>query len=355
EVELLVLYGAARESNRAWRLEASKGYPYQVLPGLTLAGSLHLNAGMNRAIRRFAPGVAVLTGSYTMPAVQGAAAALRVRRVPWVYWGEELLHGPAPLLRRMLRDALRRPLRAARGVLAIGSRARESYARAGIPRERIADFRYYANTEAFALAPAAREAARARVRGQLGLQAGAAVFLFVGQLIPRKGVDTLLRAAAHAPGATVVVAGNGPEGERLRALAAELGVADRVRFAGFVQPAELPGLFAAADAFVLPAHSEGWGVVVPEAMAAGLPVLATDRVNAAADLVADGESGFRFPVHDHAALGARMEELCARPERRAAMGRAARTAVGGEAPAVAARRLVALLEAARAGAPLAAL
>lgn len=352
EVELLVVYGAATESNRGWRLDPHKGYPYLVLPGWTLAGSVHLNPGIAGAIRRFGPDVAVLSGSYTMPTVQLAAAALRARRIPWVYWGEELLHGPAPLARRALREALRRPLRAARGVLAIGSRARESYARAGVPGERIADFRYYANTDAFALSPAEHAAARARLRA--GLEPGSeAVFLFVGQLIPRKGADTLLRAAVHAPRATVVVAGDGPEGDRLRALAAELGVAGRVRFAGFVQPAELPALFAGADAFVLPAHAEGWGVVVHEAMAAGLPVLATDRVNAAADLVRDGRSGFRFPVGDHDALGARMAELSADPALLAAMGRCARQAVSAQTPAAAARRLVALLDAARAGLPLA--
>ncbi|HEX8246399.1 MAG TPA: glycosyltransferase family 4 protein, partial [Longimicrobium sp.] len=136
-------------------------------------------------------------------------------------------------------------------------------------------------------------------------------------------------------------------------LARELGVADRVRFAGFVQPADLPRWFAAADAFVLPSHAEGWGVVVPEAMAAGLPVLASERVNAAADLVRDGVCGWRFPVGGHAALAGRMAELCAEPARLAELGAAAREAVRDEAPGPAARRMVRLLEAAQGRQPLA--
>ncbi|WP_331072255.1 glycosyltransferase family 4 protein [Longimicrobium sp.] len=356
-VQLRVAYGAPTEANRAWALVADKGYEYQVLRGRTLAGSAHVNPGVVPLVARSRPDVAVLTGSYTMPTVQLAAAALGVSGVPWVYWGEELLHGPAPPARRALRGALRAMLRRARGVLAIGTRARASYERAGVRPERIADFRYYADTGAFQLSPGARAEARSRVRAELGMAPGTVAFVYAGQLIARKGVDTLLRAFArlHAPGAVAVVAGDGPDRDALAALARELGIAERVRFPGFVQPARLPGLFAAADAFVLPSHAEGWGVVVPEAMAAGLPVLASERVNAAADLVAEGRSGWLFPAGDDRLLGARMAQLCATPGLAARMGAAGRESLRDEQPAPAARRMVALLDAARAGRPLAGL
>jgi glycosyltransferase involved in cell wall biosynthesis len=356
-VELRVAYGASAEANRAWSLAADKSYPYEVLKGLTLAGSAHVNPGVPRLISAFRPDAVVLTGSYTMPTVQLAAAVLGLRGIPWVYWGEELLHGPAAPARRVLRGALRSMLRRARGVLAIGTRARASYQRAGVRPELIADFRYYADTAAFQLADAARGAARARLREELGVPAGAFVFLYAGQLIARKGVDTLLRAAARvdAPGAVVVVAGDGPRRDALQGLARELALGGRAMFAGFVQPARLPEVFAAADAFVLPSHSEGWGVVVPEAMAAGLPVLASERVNAAADLVSEGRSGWLFPAGDDRLLAARMAHLCATPGLAARMGAAGRESLRDEQPAPAARRMVKLLDAARAGQPLAGL
>jgi glycosyltransferase involved in cell wall biosynthesis len=354
---LQVLYGASREANRAWRLDDAKGYPYAVLPGWTLGGSAHVNPGVLRAIARFAPDVALLTGSYTMPTVQIALAALTVRRTPWVYWGEELQEGPLPAPARVARAALRRPLRLATGVLAIGSRARRSYARAGIAPARIADFRYYADAEHFRLPPDERASARAAVRAGLGIAPDAVVFLYVGQFIVRKRVDTLLRAfarvAGDAPHAAVLLAGDGPERDALASLAARLGIAERVHRTGFVQPAELPRVFAAADALVLPSAQEGWGVVVGEALAAGLPVLASDAVNAAADLVQPGVTGWHFPVDDDARLSEAMAPLLADPARRAIMADAARAAVRDEAPAVAARRLALLLEAARDGRPLA--
>ncbi|MBB4634509.1 glycosyltransferase family 4 protein [Longimicrobium terrae] len=353
-VELHVAYGARVESHRLWKLDENKAYGYEVLPGVTVRGSLHLNWGLLGLVTRFRPDVAVLTGSYTLPVVRLAAAVLRMRGIPWVYWGEELAHDDAAAApRRWLRDRMRGMLRSARGVLAIGSRACTSYARVGIAPERIADFRYYADTGHFALSPDARQSARAEVRASAGVSPEACAVLYAGQMIGRKRVDTLLRALAEAPDVVALLAGEGPDRAALQALARELGVEDRVRFLGFVQPAELPRAFAAADGFVLPSEWEGWGVVVPEAMAAGLPVLASERVNAALDLVHHGESGWRFAVGDAAGLAAGLRALSASPGARDRMSAAARQAVRGEAPQVAAERLVRLLDAARAGRPLA--
>ena len=355
-VELRVIYGAASEANRAWRLAADKAYAYDVLPGWTLAGSAHVNPGVLRAVRAFRPDVAVLSGWYGMPTVQLAAAALRARGTPWLYWGEELAHDDAPATVRFGRARLRRVLRRARGVLAIGSRACESYVRAGIATERVTDFRYYADTERFALTADVRAAARTTLRRALSIPDDEFAVLYCGQLIPRKGVDTLLRATARVSASvartSVLLAGDGPERPALEQLADELGIRDRVHFIGFHQPDELPRVFAAGDALVLPSHAEGWGVVVPEAMAAGLPVFATDRVNAAADLVRDGENGGRFAPGDHARLAALLQDAADDPDQRRAMADAARAAVRCETPAFAARRFVGLLDAAAARRPI---
>lgn len=354
-VELRVLYGAPIESNRSWRLDRDKAYAYEVLPGWTVAGSAHVNPRVLRALRAFRPDVAVLSGSYTMPTVQLAAAALRAGGTPWLYWGEELAYGDAPAPVRAARALLRRTLRHARGVLAIGSRACASYVRAGVAPERVADFRYYADTDHFALDARTRAEARASVRGSLGLGEQAFAVLYCGQLIPRKDVATLLRAVHRlsTPGdgarASVILAGDGPDRPALEALAEELGIRDRVHFTGFLQPAVLPRVFAAADVFVLPSHAEGWGVVVSEALAAGLPVFASERVNAAADLVRDGENGGLFGAGDAARLAGLLGAVVGDPARRRAMADAARAAVACETPTFAARRFVSLLRAAVAG------
>ena len=95
----------------------------------------------------------------------------------------------------------------------------------------------------------------------------------------------------------LVLVGDGPDATTLREFAAARSLC-RVVFAGSRQPRDLPPIYAAADLFVLPSRHEPWGVVVNEAMAAGLPVVLTDRVGAAADLLVDGENGRLVPSGD---------------------------------------------------------
>lgn len=353
-IELQVVYAAANEANRDWRLRATAAYPHRVLSGWTLGGSTHINLAIGRVLRALVPDVVVLGGSYTMPTTQLAGATLARRGTPWVYWGEEVSHAPTSAPARALRTALRWPVRRAAGVLAVGSRARASYVRAGVPPDRVAEFHYYADAGHFALAPAERAAARRRVRERHGIADDALVAVYAGQLIPRKDVAMALRAlgrlacADRDPGWVLLIAGDGPQRAALGRLAGELGIQGRVQFAGFVQPAALPEYFAAGDCCVLPSRREGWGVVVGEALAAGLPVFASTRVNAAADLVREGENGGVFAPGDDAALAALLGNA-ARPGRLPAMAAQARAAVADETPSVAAARLARLLGAVRDG------
>jgi glycosyltransferase involved in cell wall biosynthesis len=103
-------------------------------------------------------------------------------------------------------------------------------------------------------------------------------------------------------------------------LAASLDVSD-VCFAGHVKLDELPGYYACADVFVLPSWGEPWGLVINEAMACGLPVIATDRVGASIDLIREGVNGHVVPARDVEALARALRRVLAGPERAAEMGR----------------------------------
>jgi len=125
----------------------------------------------------------------------------------------------------------------------------------------------------------------------------------VGRLVPRKGVEQAVRALRHLPDAELVVAGgpdahdlpSDPEAVRLQHLAAELGVADRLRMVGRVAPADLPGVLGACDVLLATPWYEPFGIAVLEAMAAGLPVVAS-AVGGMLDTVRDGVTGRLVPV-----------------------------------------------------------
>ncbi|WP_137285798.1 glycosyltransferase family 4 protein [Halorussus salinisoli] len=120
--------------------------------------------------------------------------------------------------------------------------------------------------------------------------------LFVGRLITRKGADLALRSVGEMEydNVELLIAGAGRREPRLRQLAAELGVSDRVRFLGFVPDADLPLLYASADVLLFTSNYEGFGLVFLEAMASGTPVVGPP-VGGIPDVVRDGESGYIVP------------------------------------------------------------
>ncbi len=149
------------------------------------------------------------------------------------------------------------------------------------------------------------------------------LFLTVAALVPRKGLDVLLRALARlveeglAP--VLWICGSGPARSGLERLSEELGLAKRVRFLG--RREDVPDLLAACDVFALPARREGLGVAALEAMAAGRPVVAS-RVGGLAEAVVEGGTGLLVPPDDPAALAAALGRLLREPALRRELGRA---------------------------------
>jgi len=159
--------------------------------------------------------------------------------------------------------------------------------------------------------------------------------LQASRLVPKKGVKTTLLAFAKCstnhPESRLTIAGEGPMAEELRGLAAQLGIADRVRFTGFLTQAQLAGEFKKTAAFVHPSESvngdtEGVPNSLLEAMAAGIPVVAT-RHGGIVEAVKDGESGFLVHEGDADALAERMGRLLNDAALNQQMGRAAHESV----------------------------
>lgn len=169
-------------------------------------------------------------------------------------------------------------------------------------------------------------AQREAVRREWGAMAEDLVIFTAAVLTPRKGHAVLLDAFAQLlrEGRRVrwVICGTGPLRETLERRAQELDVARAVTFTGF--SAAVPRLLAGADVFVLPSLHEGLGIAAIEAMAAGLPVIAS-RVGGLAEIVVDGETGILVPAGDAAALAAAIRRVAADPAWAHAAGQRGRT------------------------------
>jgi glycosyltransferase involved in cell wall biosynthesis len=172
--------------------------------------------------------------------------------------------------------------------------------------------------------------------------------LHVGRLIPRKGVDRLLRAMAAVSSDTpmrLVIVGSGPEEARLRELAAVLGIAPAVEFKGFVDQPGLPAVYAAADIFAMPTLDDPFGMVLLEAAAAGLPLVASPFAGASVDLVEDGRSGFVAEPNDTSAWSDALRRLARDPDLRRSFGARAHEVTLTRTPAHAAEGYVAAVHA----------
>ncbi len=190
--------------------------------------------------------------------------------------------------------------------LGVGSGTLDFLAAHGIPEERRGLFPYAIDVEGFRDRSRLSPEERAAGRAALGAASDARIVLSLAKFGPREAPWDLLRAfpaiAATDPAARLVLAGDGPERGALEAEARALGLAERIAFPGYVPYPELPALYGAADLFVHPAAEERWGVSVQEALACGLPVIASERVGAARDLIEPGRNGSLYPAGDAKAL-----------------------------------------------------
>jgi len=149
----------------------------------------------------------------------------------------------------------------------------------------------------------------AEVRRELGVLPGGRLVVTAARLAPQKALEVMLEAVARLPGDVVLaIAGEGPQEAELRALAADLGVADRVVFLGWTD--DVAGYVAAADVFCLSSHWEAVALAAQEAVAVGTPVVSTD-VGGMGELITDRESGRLVPTGDPDALAEALAEVLA--------------------------------------------
>jgi len=216
--------------------------------------------------------------------------------------------------------------RAADGAKVPGPDGMQLARKYGLDADRIYSVTQSIDVAHYAGALAVSAAARDERRAEFGLQG--CVFLYVGRLWNGKGVDDLLAAYASVVAAnqdvSLLLIGDGPDEERYKRLAAGL---PRVWFAGFVQTADLPTFYALADALVFPTHGDPNGLVVEEAMAAGLPVITTSAAGDIRRRVPEGRAGYVVEPSRPAQLGAVMLRVAESPRLRRQLAAGASHAV----------------------------
>lgn len=251
------------------------------------------------------------------------AFAARQRGIPFLLREEANLLDPRPYWRRALKRPLLSWLCSWAYGLYIGTHNKEFYRHYGMPEEHLFPAPYCANNAFFQDQSRVLGQRRRELRIDFGLPPHLPTVLFAGKLEPKKNPLLLVEAVAAIQGhypCSLMYAGDGPLRESVEKRASQLGLSHMI-ITGFLNQTEICRAYAAADVFVLPsAFKETWGMVVNEAMNFGLPIIASDRVGCASDLVRPGENGYVFPSGDIEALADALRQLVGDPERRRRLG-----------------------------------
>jgi len=259
--------------------------------------SMELNGGMARARESARRADLVVFNYYLHTNAERLICERSEHGGPWCFWGERPgFHQPV-WVGKLLRKWKLAKLHASQApIWGIGEFGVDGYRKEFGARRDYFNLPYFSDLKRFQALE--REEKRERV------------CLFSGSLIARKGVDLLasafVRLARDVADVRLRIVGDGPLRESLMQKLEP--VKERVEFVGFKDWQELPDEYAAADVLCVPSRYDGWGLVVPEGLAAGLPVIATDRMGAALEFVRTGKNGWLIRAGDEDALLRAMRE-----------------------------------------------
>jgi glycosyltransferase involved in cell wall biosynthesis len=214
--------------------------------------------------------------------------------------------------------------------LYIGKENKEFYEKYGVPASKLFSTPYAVDNERLVASVPDPASARQEIRRQLGIGEDDVVILTAGKLIPKKRPLDLLKAyeVLSFPNKALVFAGEGELRGSLEKYVTEHNIKN-VRFAGFIGQGDIGGYYAAADIFVLPSGpGETWGLVLNEAMCFGLPVIASEIVGSAADLVRPAENGYIFKLGDTTELVGKISTLAEHPDLRRKFGQRSKEIMG---------------------------
>ena len=334
DYDIQVLYCRDHQPGQQWRLGAPH-YPVRYLKNLAperwhgrlLVGAI--NPSVWRELRAFRPDAVIIYGYNTATTLLAILWVIS-HRIPMLMRSDSNLlgdlgkaHLALALKRLLLRWLTRRVL----AFLSVGTMNSQYWQFYGAPPEKIFLARYAIDNERFQTRADYYRVSRQTIRGENGWRQRY-LLLYVGRLVGAKRIDVLIEAlrrlSTKRSDIGLLIVGDGRERERLERLAEGMPY---VYLAGFQDQSDLPKYYGVADIFVLPSECEHWGLVVNEAMASGLPVIATGKVGAAHDLIIEGENGYVVPENDPGALASAINRACESEQRLLLLGEKARCTV----------------------------
>ncbi len=307
DMKLVVIFAALGYERRKWRIsESNMKFEYLVLKSSKIKPAksespIFSYSGLYKQLKLIGPDAIIATG-FSIATVK--IWLLRViGKYKYVIWSGTILNEnrPVSLLRRIQRRLL---VKAASSYISYGSMAKEYLISMGANPEKVSiaintvDVDFYLNSEKSLKKRNSEKPSK---------------LIYVGNLTKGKCIDKIISCLmdikSACPDISLVLVGDGPERENLEFLANEIGVSDLVSFKGFRDKEDVLRYLTEADCFIFPSEYDVWGLVLIEALAAGLPCIASIKSGATVDLIQDGFNGFAVDFNNKGDLVKKILEV----------------------------------------------
>lgn len=333
EVDLIVYYCSANCGSRKWDLwPRNYDYKYKILsriPFKTSIGGQSLNPSIITELILNKPQVLILS-DYTDPTTWLALAVAKLLKIPLIYWTEGTKE-PQSILGKISRP-LRALLTKKSGSIIVPGRLSKNYVIGlGADPKKVFIAPNTIDNDLFIKVSDEYRERKDQLKAELGFKAKILI-LYVGRLCEQKGIVFLLEAyrklKSKSDNSALIIVGYGEFYDELRKMCLEMKIKDDVTLTGPIANHEkLVRYYSISDVFVLPTLSDVWGFVINEAMACGLPVVATRASQAAQDMVRSGENGYIIKEADPKELYTVLKNLALDPKKREKMGKRSREIV----------------------------
>jgi glycosyltransferase involved in cell wall biosynthesis len=314
--ELTVIYYSTTESNREWNFNLEQGYNVILLKNNFIARivqkkivDFHFSWQIFSTAWKDKSEYVIVGGAYWIPNASTAMLFSHMRSKKVAYFTEPLFEVTNKIKYGIKWLLLRNLNLCCDAIFCIGKKAAISFEYYDVKAPKFIipyniDSTEFANLDELKLS-----AFKAKYR-----RGNELILISSGSLIPRKGMDILINAVNQiGKNIKLIIVGDGPERAELETLA---GTNNNIIFAGFQLPADLPYFFAVADVFAFASKYDGWAVVINEAIAAGLPIISSDAVGAAIEVVTNYDNGIICASGNVQAFKEAIELLLAQPELR---------------------------------------
>jgi len=320
KIDLNVLFLSESAINRYWKYKGRKlGFKYKVLPKIALnfVGKDFLTYLINYTFPfeffRNKFDVLIVHGWLDFaPQIGFLLCKLTGRK--YIVWSESSPNEKS-WRRTITLPMVKTIVRGANACIAIGTQSKKYFEILGVPPKKIFIAYYTMDLKHFLTKSRLTQEKKLDYMLELGIPKGK-IILYVGQFIERKGINYLLSAfklvQKKYPKTSLLLVGYGPQKNFLMSRVNKEKI-NNVFFHGHVDVNEMPRMYGMADIFVLPSYEEAWGLVINEAMAAGLPIVTTDKVGAAADLVFNGLNGYVVPAKNSKAIATALKKILSSP------------------------------------------